>query len=113
MKKVFENDKDFTQAWIDCITNAYIKNINRVVDAESFISYMKSIEKNKILLLDSILVLKINKDKRQFVADLKIQDLGSHFYKPLQIKTYICSDKEIDLSVFELLKVIGSNDVIT
>lgn len=113
MKKVFENDKDFTQAWIDSITNAYIKNINKLVDAESFIAYMKSIEKNKILFLDSISVLKINKEKRRFVADLKIQDLGSHFYKPLQIKTYIYSDKDVDLSVYELLKILGSNEVIT
>lgn len=115
LEDAFSNDKNFFEAWLNCMIVAYRKNINILLDVDTFVKHLHSVESSKIFIKGSIAVLNINNTPKTLKADLTISDLGENFYPsiPLEITFYSDSNTNIELPIYRLFKIINNEEIIT
>jgi len=105
----FEENKNFYNDFSSALSYAYLKNIQFVTEIGSFMDYLNSIGKGKIILLNSIDVLKSGGSGK---LNLLIQnaDLNYHDYPTLVVPpiSVIC-DGECQIPVHSLFRWIDNN----
>ncbi|WP_135611128.1 hypothetical protein [Methanococcoides sp. AM1] len=107
---IFEENEKFHEGFSLCIWNAYIKNVQLVTKIESFMSYLNSVGKNKILLLNSIELLKCEKMEGNIKLLIEITDLNYNDYPTIEIPSIaINCEKECKVPIYSLFEWNGES----
>ncbi len=119
VKEVFEqlrnelmNDLVFAEDFIKSSVVAYMKNLHIITELESFVTYLKSIESNRIILDNPIGVLKIGREQKKFKAELTTVDLGYNSYPPIPIELKLSAEDDCEVPIHKILAVVQNNMVI-
>ena len=84
LHSIFEEHEAFSEDFLMCIWSSYIKNIQLITKIESFINYLNSIGNNKIILLNSIELLKCEKLSGNIKFLIHITDLNYNDYQSIE-----------------------------
>lgn len=107
---IFERQEDFLDKFLMCIWHSYIKNIQVITKIESFVNYLNSIGKNKIILLNSIELLKCFQTKSEIKFLIQITDLNYNDYPSIETPSIIMSCKNnLSVPIFSLFEWNGKS----
>lgn len=104
---VLQSDSPFSKEFITSLGIAYMKNIHLITEMESFVTYLKSIELNKIIVNDPISVLKVGREPKKFKAQLTMVDLGYNAYEPIPIELELKADQDCEVPIHSILAVVN------
>lgn len=104
LEDAFSNNEEFLFEFVRSVASAYLKNVSLMTDIDAFLAFMKSIGKNKIILIDAMKVLKVSTIPKKFSAELIITDLVQNVYSPIKLPTItISADRECAVPVYQIL----------
>lgn len=104
LEEAFNNNEEFLAEFLHSAAKAYLKNMSIMTDVDAFIAFMKSIGKNKIILLDAMKVLKISNASKKLTAELRITDLAQNKYPTIKLpEISITSDKDCTVPLYQIL----------
>ena len=105
LTKKFEENEGFREEFVSAIIISYIENIELITEIRSFIEYLNSIGKGRIVLLNSIEVIKPKNKSGKIELQIQMTDLAYHNFPAIKLPEIeiICdTDCEIPIhSVFE------------
>jgi hypothetical protein len=104
-EKMLVSDTEFATHYIESVSIAYLKNFHLITNIENFVNYLKSIENNKILLINPILVLRATKKLKKFKGDVVIFDLNGHEYPPISISFDVDCDDDCEIPLHHIFSV--------
>ena len=106
----FEENENFLMDFARVTATAYIKNVSIITNADSFLAFLKSTGKNKLLILDAMKVFKIQLGTQTLKIDLQTTDLASNKYPIKKIEPIqIISDKSYDIPFYQIVDSSGDN----
>jgi len=109
LEEAFDNNEEFLAEFLHSTAKAYLKNMSIMTDVDAFVAFMKSIGKNKIILLDAMKVLKISSIPQKLIAELVITDLAQNSYPVIKLPVAsIVSDADCTIPVYQILDPCGS-----
>lgn len=111
--KILENDENFNEDFTACVKTAILKNLSVLVNVESFITYLKSIESNNVILQNPIGILNVTECNKTFKAELNIMDLGYNKYPSIPVEFEICSNSDIELPIHMLVNFDKKDELFT
>lgn len=85
LAKRFREDQKFLEAFATALAVAYLRNIQLATELASFMEYLNSIGEGRILLANSIEVLKPRKEKSTLRLKVEVTDLANNEYEALQV----------------------------
>jgi hypothetical protein len=69
------------------------------------VNYLKSIENNKILIVNSLMVLKVTKTSQKFDGEIVIFDLNGYAYPSIPINFEIDSEEECEIPLHQIFHI--------
>jgi len=90
--KAIEENEQFGLDLASAIIASYFSSVNLITEIHTFLEYLKSIAKRKVLLYNALSVLNIKPGLNKLEAKLTITDLESSEYEPIEISTQIFSN---------------------
>lgn len=112
LENVLLYDSTFAEKFINSVIVAYMKNIHMITEIESFITYLKSIESDKIIIDDPIRVLKIGKELKKLKAEITVTDLGYNIYPTIPIELDFIAEGDCEIPIHKLITVVQNNKVV-
>lgn len=106
LNEACDSDADFLDGMTNCIIEAYINNINEVVNLEGFLNYIKSAESKRVLLKESINVLKVTQMPKKFKAVLNYGDLTFDFFSPIPVKFDVVSNCDCEIPIYKIIEIL-------
>lgn len=101
----FENDKDFQNEITSTAFLCYIENIELITELRSFLEYLNSIGTGRIILLNSIFVIKSSTPSGRFNLQIQSMDLAYNVYPQIQIpEIEIICDKDCEIPIHSLFE---------
>lgn len=87
MGDITQNDHTFREEYQKSVLVSYLKNIPLITEIGSFVDYLNSVGKGRVILINSIFHIKSkeNQDTGSAILKLSFMDLGSHKYKDLNL----------------------------
>jgi hypothetical protein len=105
MEETFENDEDFLEDFSFSIWNAYIKNMMLMTQVESFMNYLNSIGKNKIIIQNVIDVLSPKYNTSYLQIKVEITDLNYNEYSTINVpEIKVSSEKDVKVPIYMLFE---------
>ena len=103
LEKVFDNDEKFAEEFVQSVVASYLRNVTVLTDVITFLAFMKSVGKNKIIFVDAMKVLKISPTPKKLHANLIITDLVQNEYQPIELLDIIlASDVKSTIPVYQI-----------
>ena len=103
----FDNNKEFTQGFAQCVVTAYLKNISVLTDVTAFLAFMKSVTTNKIIFIDAMTVLKVSTTDKKLHAKIIISDLTHNEYAPIELKHItIKANEECNIPLYQIFNTM-------
>jgi len=81
----FEESENFMHSVMEAILSAYLSSIHIITELHGFFEYLKSLAKNRVLLLNATSVIELKPGTNRVCGYLRIQDLADNVYEPLKI----------------------------
>ena len=87
MGDIIQKDHTFGEEFQRSTLVSYLKNIPLITEIGSFVDYLNSVGKGRIILINSIFHIKSkeNQEKGSAILRLSFMDLGSHKYKDINL----------------------------
>jgi hypothetical protein len=83
LEDIILEDKDFLGEFISALGAAYMKNVQLVTELRSFLEYLDSIGEGRVILTNSVNVLRPKKREGILNLAISIMDLGFNEYDPI------------------------------
>ena len=119
IKDVFEQlenallcDSAFAEDFIQSLIVAYMKNLHIITEIESFTTYLKSIESNRVIVDNPVDVLRIGREIKKFKAEITSVDLGYNAYPPIPIELNLIAEEDCEVPIHKILTVVQNNEMI-
>ena len=104
LEKLFDNDEEFLREFTVGVGNAYLRNVSIMTDADAFLAFLKSLGKNKLLILDSMKSLKVFPTTQMLNVEILITDLAQNAYPSKKLYPIaITSDKKYSVPFYQIL----------
>lgn len=111
LEDAFDSSENFTADFMRLIATAYFRNVSVVTDADSFLAFLKSTGKNKLLILDAMKVFKIHPGTQTLRAELQTTDLASNTYPLQKIRPItVTADAAYDIPFYQIIDFSGDAD---
>jgi len=105
---VFGGDEEFMEEYLLAVLNAIIRNMSLAWDVGSFLAYLRSILKQRLLLLNAINVLKVTKRPRRLVSELLVTDLLQQPYDNVKLPNIILqANKTCDVPIYRIVESVS------
>ncbi len=85
LAKRFREDTRFLEAFVSALAISYLRNIQLITELASFMEYLNSIGEGRILLANSIDVLKPRNEKSILQLQVEVTDLANNDYEALRV----------------------------
>lgn len=108
LENILASDNIFAEEFAHAIGTAYLKNLHFITNLESFLSYLQTIESNKVLMINALAVINIKRDPQLFKGDIAIFDLNGTAYAPIRFQLLISANSPCELPLHSLIDVIQS-----
>ena len=103
IEKAFDNDEKFAEEFVQAVAASYLKNVTVLTDVISFLAFMKSVGKNKIIFVDAMKVLNISSTPKKLHANLIVSDLVQNEYQPIELRDItLGSDVKCTIPVYQI-----------
>ena len=100
LTKICEENEIFREDFITAIVISYIENIELITEIRSFMEYLNSIGKGRIVLLNSIEVMKPKKTRGQLELQIQITDLAYHNFPEINLpRIEIICDRHCEIPI--------------
>ena len=110
LEQAFDNDEEFLVEFVHGLTSAYIKNVSIMTDADAFLAFLKSLGANKLLLLDTMKILKVSSTPQTLNAEIIITDLLQNSYPVKKLRPItIISDGNYSVPFYQILDSSKAN----
>ena len=109
LEESMQNDIFFADELIKSLVVAYMKNVNVLVEIESFVTYLNSIDAGRIIINNPTDVIKIGKKPKKFSAELQIVDLVYNSYPSVPIELELSADDDCEIPIYDIINVINKN----
>lgn len=85
--EIIQKDHIFREEYQRSILVSYLKNIPMITEIGSFVDYLNSVGKGRVILINSIFHIRSKEDQNKGSAILKLSfmDLGLHKYKAIKL----------------------------
>ena len=112
LERAFDNNNEFLEEFSQSVTTAFLKNVSILTNVTSFLAFIKSISKNKIIFIDAMKVLKISTKPQKLKASLLVTDLTKNIYEPINLPDLtLKADKECTIPIYQIFNTMeGTND---
>lgn len=105
LTKICEENEIFRDEFITAIVISYIENIELITEIRSFMEYLNSIGKGRIVLLNSIEVMKPKKTNGQLQLQIQMTDLAYHNFPEINLpKIEIVCDRQCEIPIHSLFE---------
>ncbi len=104
-EKILLSNEEFARQYVECISTAYLKNYHLITNIENFVNYLKSIENNKILIINPLMVLRISTPLKKFEGNIVVFDLNGHEYPSIPIKFEVQSEADCEIPLHQLFSI--------
>ncbi|MEN6294818.1 MAG: hypothetical protein ABFD61_01665 [Chloroherpetonaceae bacterium] len=104
-ENIFLSNMELTEQYIECVSTAYLKNYHLITNIENFVNYLKSIENNKILIVNPLLVLRATKTLKRFEGEILIFDLNGHKYPPIPLSFEVNCDDDCEIPMHQIFVI--------
>jgi len=81
----FEESENFMRSVMEAVLSAYLSSVHIITEVHGFLEYLKSLAKNRVLLLNATSVIELKPGTNRVSGYLRIQDLADNVYEPLKI----------------------------
>lgn len=105
LENVLQSDSTFADEFVKSLVVAYMRNLHIMTEVESFATYLKSIEPNRIIIENAIGVLNVGRQPKKFKAELVSIDLGLNSYPEIPVEVELVAEKDCEVPVYKLLNV--------
>ena len=96
-------DPTFGQVFSSSLFNAFYKNANIITEFETFINYIKSIESNRVIILDPISIVNLNTQRRKFKGEIRVIDRGLNVYPSVPFEIEIgAAEENVSIPIYKL-----------
>lgn len=107
LERAFDNNDEFWEGFSQSVTTAFLKNVSLLTSVTSFLAFMKSISKNKIIFIDAMKVLKVSTKPQKLKANLLITDLTQNAYEPINLpELTLMADKECTIPIYQIFNTL-------
>lgn len=108
LENACNNNEQFFRDFTRLVATVYFKNMSIITDADSFLAFLKSTGKNKLLVLDAMKVFKIRHKTQILRAELHTTDLASNTYPPKKLRPIkITADVSCDIPFYQIIDFAG------
>jgi hypothetical protein len=104
-EKILLSNEEFARQFVEGISTAFLKNYHLITNIENFVNYLKSIENNKILIVNPLMVLKVTKTSQKFDGEIVIFDLNGYAYPPIPINFEVDSEEECEIPLHQIFSI--------
>ena len=110
LEKIFDNNEEFYEDFIQSVATSYLKNVSVLTDVITFLAFMKSVGRNRIIFVDAMKVLKIFPTPKKLHANLIVTDLARNKYLPIELPNItLASDVESTIPVYQIFNTLETN----
>ncbi len=101
-----EKDEVFARALISAIVGAYIAAINILTEFRALLEYLRSIAKNRVLLVNAMHMLELQPGSNLLKGYIRVHDLAGNVYSPIHVELQINvnNPESIKVPVYELFQ---------
>lgn len=101
IEEIIENDEEFNEKLIHAIAHSYFKNINPFAKLEEFKKYIDSIDKNKIIMTNSLDFFEFDEGITELNVILERTDLALNPYSNIAVKPIrVSSDNKCRVPIY-------------
>lgn len=111
LDNAFEYDEELFGEIIKIYVYSLFKNLSMITVLEQFLDYLRSIEKNRVRLLNALDSIHVSQGSNMMELKVHYTDLLNSTIKPISFKKIIISsDKDCDVSIFNLFRWMGEEN---
>jgi hypothetical protein len=85
LEESFENNEQFLFKFVSALSYSYLKNIQLITEIKSFLEYLNSIGNGRVILLNSIDILKTEKETGILELIIQNSDIMNNDYPPIEV----------------------------
>lgn len=111
LEDAFSNDLEFAEDFSSSVIVAYRKNLHIIPEVESFVTYLKSMEPNRIMIRNPIGTINVNQDPKIFKGEIRIMDFGYNTYEPIAVEFRLVAEEQCDVPIHKIFSVINNREV--
>ena len=99
-----EENEDYLMEFAEILFSAYLSSVHIITEIHSILEYLKSIEKNKVILLNAMSVLELKPGKNLLKGVLRMTDLASNIYDEVKRETniYLKNENSIIVPIYSI-----------
>lgn len=110
LEQAFDNNEKFLSEFTRGLASAYMKHVSIMTDADAFLAFLKSLGENKLLIIDSMKILKISPTTQTLNAEIIITDLAQNSYPVKKLcPITIVSDGNYSVPFYQILDSLKVN----
>lgn len=112
LDNAFLNDLEFAEDFSSSLVVAYRKNLHIIPEVESFVTYLKSMEPNRIMIRNPIGVINVDQEPKTFRGEIRIMDFGYNTFEPVAVEFRLVAEEKCDVPIHKIFSVISENQVL-
>jgi hypothetical protein len=85
LARAFEESEGFYNNFVSAVAISYLKNIQLITELKTFMEYLNSIGEGRIILVNSVDVLKAKRTSGRMHLVIQITDLAYNDYPPIEL----------------------------